>query len=98
MCHATFTQPGRASADLVSRDQNMSPKPMEPFARKIFKGIILFEVAGVIGAYALFHKMNSSRDFRCTVNTYCPQILEVYYRSNEWSGIYGIREADQEKD
>ncbi|KFQ01437.1 hypothetical protein N329_08890, partial [Haliaeetus albicilla] len=24
-----------------------------------------------------------------------PSILEVYYKSNEWSGIHGIRENDQ---
>ncbi|XP_066577733.1 protein CEBPZOS [Amia ocellicauda] len=69
---------------------------MEPFARKIFKGVLLFEVAGVVGAYALFQKMNSSQDFRNTMNKRFPSILEVYYKSNEWSGIYGIREKDRE--
>uniref|UniRef100_A0AAY4CCV8 Protein CEBPZOS n=2 Tax=Denticeps clupeoides TaxID=299321 RepID=A0AAY4CCV8_9TELE len=74
----------------------MAPKTMEPFARKVFRGILLFEVAGVFAAYALFHKMNSSRDFRSTVNGTFPSVLEVYYKSNEWAGVYGIREADQE--
>ncbi|KAE8601598.1 hypothetical protein XENTR_v10013732 [Xenopus tropicalis] len=34
---------------------------MEPTAKKIFKGIVFLEVAGVFGAYALFHKMNVSQ-------------------------------------
>ncbi|KAI4881995.1 hypothetical protein NFI96_027101 [Prochilodus magdalenae] len=74
----------------------MPPKTMEPVARRIFKGVIFLEVAGVFAAYGLFHKMNSSQDFRGTMNKYCPSVLEVYYKSNEWSGIYGIREADRE--
>ncbi|XP_030626244.1 protein CEBPZOS [Chanos chanos] len=74
----------------------MAPKTMEPFARKIFKGVLLLEVIGVFGAYALFHKMNSSRDFRSTMSRTFPSVLEVYYKSNEWAGIYGIRELDQE--
>ncbi|KAG8444134.1 hypothetical protein GDO86_009351 [Hymenochirus boettgeri] len=70
---------------------------MEPLAKKIFKGVVLLEVAGVIGAYALFHKMNGSQDFRRTMNRRFPSVLEVYYKSNEWSGNYGIRENDAEK-
>ncbi|KAM8945505.1 protein CEBPZOS [Pelodytes ibericus] len=69
---------------------------MEPLARKIFKGVILLEVVGVIGAYALFQKMNRSQDFRYTMNKRLPSVLEVYYKSNEWSGNYGIRENDAE--
>lgn len=39
----------------------MAPRTREPFARKVFKGILFFEVAAVFGVYALFHAMNSSR-------------------------------------
>ncbi|XP_026856628.2 protein CEBPZOS isoform X1 [Electrophorus electricus] len=74
----------------------MAPKTMEPIAKRIFKGVILLEVAGVFAAYGLFHKMNSSRDFRGTMNEHFPSILEVFYKSSELSGIYGIREADQQ--
>ncbi|KAM4712902.1 protein CEBPZOS-like isoform 2-T3 [Anableps anableps] len=59
----------------------MAPKPLEPLARKLMKGVMAVELLGVVGAYFLFHRMNSSA---------------VYYRSNEWAGIYGIRERDQE--
>ncbi|XP_053315360.1 protein CEBPZOS [Spea bombifrons] len=69
---------------------------MEPVARKIFRGVLLLEVVGVVGAYGLFHKMNGSQDFRCTMKRRFPSILEVYYKSNEWAGIYGIREQDAE--
>ncbi|KAJ8270963.1 hypothetical protein GJAV_G00121240 [Gymnothorax javanicus] len=74
----------------------MAPKTLEPFARKAFKAIIVLEVAGVFGAYLLFHKMNTSRDFRHTMNRNFPSVLEVYYKSNEWAGIYGIREHDRD--
>ncbi|KAJ8389387.1 hypothetical protein AAFF_G00120950 [Aldrovandia affinis] len=74
----------------------MAPKTMEPIARKIFKGVILLEVAGVFGAYFLFQKMNTSRDFRNTMNRKLPSVLEVFYKSNEWAGIHGIRESDQD--
>ncbi|XP_064195924.1 protein CEBPZOS-like isoform X1 [Anguilla rostrata] len=74
----------------------MAPKTMEPFARKAFKAIVVLEVAGVFGAYFLFQKMNTSRDFRSTMSRNLPSVLEVYYKSNEWAGVYGIREGDQE--
>ncbi|XP_012729801.2 protein CEBPZOS isoform X2 [Fundulus heteroclitus] len=74
----------------------MPPKPMEPLARKLMKGVIAVEVLGVLGAYALFHRMNNSSEFRNTMSNRFPSVLEVYYRSNEWAGVYGTRERDQE--
>ncbi|XP_029984631.1 protein CEBPZOS [Sphaeramia orbicularis] len=74
----------------------MPPKTMEPLAKRLMKGVIVLEVLGVLGAYGLFHMMNSSRDFRNTMNRRFPSVLEVYYKSNEWAGIYGIREGDHE--
>ncbi|XP_048456664.1 protein CEBPZOS isoform X1 [Rhincodon typus] len=74
----------------------MSPKTMEPLARRLFRGVLIAEVAGVIGAYWLFQRMNTSQEFRHSVKRRFPSILEVYYKSNEWAGIYGIREQDQE--
>ncbi|XP_036011336.1 protein CEBPZOS-like [Mus musculus] len=70
---------------------------MEPLARKIFKGVLAAELVGVAGAHFLFKKMNSSQDFRQTMSKKFPFILEVYYKSIEQSGMYGVREKDQEK-
>ncbi|XP_037691963.1 protein CEBPZOS-like [Choloepus didactylus] len=64
---------------------------MEPLVKKIFKGILVTEVMGISGAYFLFNKMNTSQDFRQTMSKKFPFILEVYYTSLEYSGIYGIR-------
>ncbi|XP_061480672.1 protein CEBPZOS isoform X2 [Rhineura floridana] len=64
--------------------------------KKIFKGILLVELLGVAGAYALYFKMDTSQDFRQQMCRRLPSILEVYYKCNEWSGTYGIRERDQE--
>ncbi|XP_027628799.1 protein CEBPZOS isoform X1 [Tupaia chinensis] len=72
-------------------------RTMEPLAKKIFKGVLVAELLGVFGAYFLFTKMNTSQDFRHTMNKKFPFILEVYYKSIEQSGMYGIREQDQEK-
>ncbi|XP_063774051.1 protein CEBPZOS isoform X4 [Pseudophryne corroboree] len=47
--------------------------------KNIFKGVILLELAGVVGVYLLYHKIDSS---------------QVYYKSNEWAGIQGLREKD----
>lgn len=65
-------------------------------AKRLLKAVIVVELLGVFGAYGLFHVMDSSRDFRNKVNRRFPSILEVYYQSNEWAGVYGIRESDRE--
>ncbi|XP_046877661.1 protein CEBPZOS-like [Hypomesus transpacificus] len=72
----------------------MAPKPFQSTAKRLFKGLVILEVVGVIGAYGLFHKMNTSQDFRNSMNRTLPSVLEVYYKSNETAGIYGIRESD----
>ncbi|XP_040849015.1 protein CEBPZOS isoform X2 [Ochotona curzoniae] len=71
-------------------------RTMEPLAKKIFKGVLVAELMGVFGAYFLFSKMNTSQDFRKAMSKKFPFILEVYYKSVEQSGMYGIREQDQE--
>ncbi|XP_053445788.1 protein CEBPZOS isoform X2 [Nycticebus coucang] len=72
-------------------------RTMDPRAKKIFKGILVAEVLGLFGVYCLFNKMNTSQDFRQTMSKKFPLILEVYYRSIEQAGMYGIRQQDQEK-
>ncbi|XP_075059781.1 protein CEBPZOS [Mixophyes fleayi] len=62
--------------------------------KNIFKGVLLLEIAGVFGVYLLYHKIDSSQDFRYTMNRRLPSVLEVYYKSNEWAGIHGKREKD----
>lgn len=39
----------------------MPPKPLEPLAKKLMKGVIVLELLGVLGAYGLFHMMNNSQ-------------------------------------
>ncbi|XP_071324209.1 protein CEBPZOS-like [Trachinotus anak] len=67
-----------------------------PPAKRLMKGVVIVELLGVFGAYGLFHMMNNSQDFRSTMNRRFPSILEVYYQSNEWAGVHGIRERDHE--
>ncbi|XP_014441316.1 protein CEBPZOS-like [Tupaia chinensis] len=72
-------------------------RTMEALAKKIYKGVLVAELTGIFGAYFLFTKMNTSQDFRHTMNEKFPFILEVYCKSIKQSGMYGIREQDQEK-
>ncbi|XP_075718926.1 protein CEBPZOS isoform X2 [Rhinoderma darwinii] len=64
------------------------------FNSKLFKAVLALELAGGFGAYLLYFKMDSSQEFRHTMNRRFPSVLEVYYKSNEWAGIQGIRERD----
>ncbi|KAL6095492.1 protein CEBPZOS-like [Pungitius pungitius] len=74
----------------------MPPRPLEPLAKRLLKGLLAVELLGLLGAYGLFHQMNSSRDFRSTMKRRFPSVLEVYYQSNEWAGLHGLREKDRE--
>ncbi|XP_019290755.1 protein CEBPZOS-like [Panthera pardus] len=65
---------------------------VEPLAKKILKGVLVVEFVGVFGAYFLFNKMDTSQDVRQTMSKKFPFILEVYYKSVEPSGMYGVRE------
>ncbi|XP_077342575.1 protein CEBPZOS isoform X2 [Lithobates pipiens] len=69
---------------------------MPPIAKKFFKGVILLELAGLVGVYVLYYKMDSSQDFRYTMNRRLPPVLELYYKSNEWAGVHGKREKDEQ--
>ncbi|XP_039328491.1 protein CEBPZOS-like [Saimiri boliviensis] len=69
-------------------------RTMEPLAKSIFKGILVVALVGIFGAYFWFNKMHTSQDFRQTMSKKFPFILEVYYKSTEQSGMYGIRELD----
>ncbi|XP_054050753.1 protein CEBPZOS [Rissa tridactyla] len=69
--------------------------PAAAMARRVVRGLLLLEAAGLLGALLLYRAMDRSQDFRHTMQKRFPSILEVYYKSNEWSGIHGIRENDQ---
>ncbi|XP_029795812.1 protein CEBPZOS-like [Suricata suricatta] len=69
---------------------------MEPLA-EIFKGVLVGELVNVFGEHFLFYKMNTSQNFRQTMSKKFPVILDVYYKSIEPSGMYGVREQDQKK-
>ncbi|XP_067418783.1 protein CEBPZOS [Emydura macquarii macquarii] len=70
---------------------------MDPVTRKLFKGVLLLEMAGLAGAYLLFYRMDTSQDFRHTMSMRVPSILGLYYKSKEWGGVPGIKEEDQLK-
>ncbi|KFQ63382.1 hypothetical protein N334_03301, partial [Pelecanus crispus] len=53
---------------------------------------VLWSLTNVLGKVT---DVSFLSDFRYTMQKRFPSILEVYYKSNEWSGIHGIRENDQ---
>uniref|UniRef100_A0A8D0D5T9 Uncharacterized protein n=1 Tax=Sander lucioperca TaxID=283035 RepID=A0A8D0D5T9_SANLU len=81
----------------------MPPKPLEPLAKKLMKGVIALELLGVFGVYGIgkmshfvpltalcnVHQMTGSEN-RFLLLCFLP----VFYQSNEWAGVYGIRERD----
>ncbi|KAA8582929.1 hypothetical protein FQN60_015475, partial [Etheostoma spectabile] len=94
-CRAVQSAAGAASNQLPERHSSqenmclhfqfllMPPKPLEPLAKKLMKGVIALELLGVFGAYSLFHMMNNSQDFRSTVNRRFPSVLEAK-GSSDW--------------
>uniref|UniRef100_A0A8C2YCB2 Uncharacterized protein n=1 Tax=Coturnix japonica TaxID=93934 RepID=A0A8C2YCB2_COTJA len=58
--------------------------------RRLVLGLVALEAAGLAGALLLYRAMDRSR---VTANRFSS--FSVYYKSNEWSGIHGIRENDQ---
>ncbi|KFV95375.1 hypothetical protein N326_06580, partial [Eurypyga helias] len=52
-------------------------------------------ISAVVWPYTINCDLSFLSDFRYTMQKRFPSILEVYYKSNEWSGIHGIRENDQ---
>ncbi|CAN9507330.1 unnamed protein product [Ophioblennius macclurei] len=74
----------------------MPPKALQPLAKQLMKAAVALELLGLMGVYALFRSMDSSQDFRSTMSRRFPSVLEVYYQSNEWAGISGIRERDRQ--
>nr|XP_025046608.1 protein CEBPZOS isoform X2 [Pelodiscus sinensis] len=86
------------AAACVPRSQSpFRTEGMKPLRVKIFKGVLLFEMVGLLGAYFLYYRMDKNQDFRHKMNMRFPSVLELYYKSNEWAGIHGIREKDQLK-
>ncbi|XP_027309690.2 protein CEBPZOS [Anas acuta] len=68
---------------------------MAAMRRRLLAGLVALEAAALGGVLLLYRAMDSSRDFRYTMQKRFPSILEVYYKSNEWAGIHGIKENDQ---
>ncbi|PWA28261.1 hypothetical protein CCH79_00019699 [Gambusia affinis] len=63
----------------------MSPRPLEPLARRLMKGVVIVELLGVFGAYFLFHRMNNSQEFRSSMNSRFPSVLEGELSSALWA-------------
>ncbi|XP_061757358.1 uncharacterized protein LOC133553313 isoform X1 [Nerophis ophidion] len=66
----------------------MSSKPLSPLAKKAMKVVIVVELLGIFGAYKLFHMMDTSQDFRSTMNRRFPSILEGSHRSHLHLGAH----------
>uniref|UniRef100_A0A8C5IDB6 Uncharacterized protein n=1 Tax=Junco hyemalis TaxID=40217 RepID=A0A8C5IDB6_JUNHY len=63
--------------------------PAPAMARRVLRGLLLLEAAGLLGALLLYRAMDRSQGAAGF------SYFSVYYKSNERSGIHGIRENDQ---
>uniref|UniRef100_UPI00358E144F protein CEBPZOS n=1 Tax=Myxine glutinosa TaxID=7769 RepID=UPI00358E144F len=61
---------------------------------RVVKALLLFEVAGLAGAYWMYRKLDTNEDFRYKMHNKLPALVAVYYKSHEMAGNSGIREAD----
>ncbi|KAJ8949858.1 hypothetical protein NQ318_010492 [Aromia moschata] len=78
----------------------MLVKNPRPAYRKWLKrgALILFvvEAASFVGTYAVWHKVNTERDYRKYLRDNYPSVLEVYYRTGEIIDSQSkIRQIDQ---
>lgn len=66
--------------------------------KQAVKGVIVFELAGLIGAYGLFKRLDSDKDFRYNLNqkNYGKIILSGYYWAHSQAGNDTLKPHDQE--
>lgn len=61
----------------------ITKKPINRRAGGFLKIVFLLELVGGCGAYAVWHRMNVSQDFRYYMNGKFPRILNWYYTMGE---------------
>ncbi|XP_070578277.1 protein CEBPZOS-like [Ptychodera flava] len=59
-----------------------------------FKVLLVAEGVCFLGAYYVFHRMNTDQDYRHMMHKKWPSVLELFYKSAEWGGIKDAREND----
>jgi len=69
---------------------------MAVFWKRVAKAVVLGEMVLLLGAYRVWHQMNTSRDYRKWMKDTFPAILEGFYKTAEMGGYKGAREADAE--
>lgn len=70
--------------------------PQSVFWKRVLKAVAVGELFLFLGAYRVWHQMNTSRDYRKWMNDNYPAILEGFYKTAEMGGYNGAREADAE--
>ncbi|XP_019643817.1 PREDICTED: protein CEBPZOS-like [Branchiostoma belcheri] len=64
-------------------------------SRRLIIKTILYAELGFLGAtYIVWHRMNTSQDFRHYMHQKWPSILEGFYKTGEMSGYREARIAD----
>lgn len=76
----------------------MLPKTPKSSTWKFIKGsakiIFVAEVIGFAVSYGVYHRMNTSREFRLYVNENFPFALDYYYKIGETFGNNNQRQID----
>lgn len=64
------------------------------FVKTSAKVLFVIEAVCFAGSYAVYHRMNTNREFRQYINENCPFLLDYYYKFGEFLGNSKLREVD----
>ena len=65
--------------------------------KAIIRGVILVELAAVLGTFRVWRSMNSSQEYRKWMHDTYPTILEGYYKTADATGYGDVRAEDFKK-
>lgn len=72
-----------------------SPRKQNGFGTRLFKAFLIAEIAGAVGAFYLWNRMNRSQDFRKYMKNTFPYALEGFYSIGEkFDSTYTARQLD----
>jgi len=66
-------------------------------AMKIVRGLLVVEVAAVLGSFYVWRSMNRDQTYRRWMRDNYPLVLEGFYKTADLTGYGEVRSVDQQK-